>query len=361
MLTTALIGCGRIGFLLESDPLRNKPCTHWGGARAAGIRITHACDSNPERLRAFGAMSGLAAGALYEDYRRLLLQERPALVIIATWTESHARIAIEAARSGARAIVLEKPMAHDLTAARRIIDTCRQTGTALLVNHERRYDGRYRTLKRIVTEGRLGVVQSLHGRVLTGPYRGPDDPGEGGGPLLHDGTHLIDMIRYLCGDIRVVTGECRRDSRPRGYEDRALAWLKVGNDIDCFIEAGGSRRYFQFELELSGSEGAAVIGNGYEALYRSRSSRLYTGFRDLAPVPFPKPSAGNCFTRLYREAAAAARGRVTAVTSSGHDGYAALEAVHAVYYSWSRGGKPVTLPLAPERVHIRKIFSLSGK
>ena len=43
-MTTALIGCGRIGCLLEGDPLRYKPCTHYGGASAAGITVTHACD-----------------------------------------------------------------------------------------------------------------------------------------------------------------------------------------------------------------------------------------------------------------------------------------------------------------------------
>ncbi|HNW28934.1 MAG TPA: gfo/Idh/MocA family oxidoreductase, partial [Spirochaetota bacterium] len=56
----ALIGCGRIGHLLELDPLRNKPCTHFGGALSAGLAITHACDINRERLERFGKTAGIA-------------------------------------------------------------------------------------------------------------------------------------------------------------------------------------------------------------------------------------------------------------------------------------------------------------
>ncbi len=55
----ALIGCGRIGFMLESDPLRYKPCTHFGGASSAGLRITHACDLNHGRLESFVRASGI--------------------------------------------------------------------------------------------------------------------------------------------------------------------------------------------------------------------------------------------------------------------------------------------------------------
>lgn len=50
MTNVCLIGCGRIAHILESDPLRNKPCTHLGGMFSAGLKLTHACDSDPQRL-----------------------------------------------------------------------------------------------------------------------------------------------------------------------------------------------------------------------------------------------------------------------------------------------------------------------
>ena len=196
----------------------------------------------------------------------------PKMVIIATWTESHDTIAIEAAKSGAKVIILEKPMASSLEKSRKIIDECKKRKVALIINHERRYDNRYRNLKKIITSGKIGEVMTVLASILTSGYNGKSNLDEGGGPLLHDGTHLIDIIRYLFGEITTVEGEFTRKTRKKGFEDRALAWLKTKNNIDIFLEAGGNRKYFIFELEISGTEGKIIIGNGYEKIYTNRKS-----------------------------------------------------------------------------------------
>ncbi len=356
----ALIGCGRIGFLLENDPLRAKPCTHFGGASAAGLSITHACDISGERLSRFGKTAGIPRQNLFDDHTALIRKARPRLCIIATWTESHERIAVEAARGGAEVIVLEKPMASSLTACRRIINECRHNGTAVIINHERRFDGRYRKVREMISRGTIGTVKTVHASILTGGYAGHSDPGEGGGPLVHDGTHLVDMIRFLFGDIASVEGDFQRSGRSRGFEDRACAWLKTAGGVDVFLEAGGSRKYFVFELSISGTLGTIVIGNGYESLFLNRESRYYTGFRDLAPAPFPGYRAGNCFRELYREAKKALGGHEPA-TSTAEDGYGALEAIHAVYLSSQRSRKTVSLPVSPRSIDLAKIFGLVQK
>jgi predicted dehydrogenase len=357
-MTTALIGCGRIGFLLEEDPLRYKPCTHYGGAAAAGVRITHACDIDRQRLKRFGERAGIPHERLSPDYRALLADARPDMVIIASWTETHAQIAIEAARSGARVIVLEKPMAASLRDCRRIITECERRGASLIINHERRYDSRYRTVKAMIVRGAIGEVRTVHGSVLTGGHRGGSSADQGGGPLLHDGTHLVDMLRYLFGEIATVQGSFRRDGRRSGFEDRACAWLTTAGGVDIFIEAGGPREYFQFELEISGSRGTIVIGNGYERLYTPRTSRLYTGFRDLGEAAFPAYTRNSCFRELYREAKRTLSGKAIPA-SSGLDGYRSLEVIHAIYLSSHRGRTTLSLPIAPGAVNLKKIFNLA--
>ncbi len=353
----ALIGCGRIGCLLEHDPLRNKPCTHFGGTSSVGLAITHACDINRERLGLFGKTAGIIDENLFTDYRDLLRSVRPAMVIIATWTESHERIAVEAAHNGTRVVVLEKPMASSLEGCSAIAGECLRHGTAVIVNHERRFDGRYRKVKEIITRGKIGQIKTVHASILTGGYSGPSHPDEGGGPLLHDGTHLVDMIRYLFGEIVIVEGEFQRTGRFRGFEDRASAWLKTAGGIDVFLEAGGSRNYFVFELEISGAFGKIVIGNGYESLLLGKKSRHYTGFRDLADVPFPHYRNRSCFTELYREAKKALAGKEP-ITSTADDGYRALEVIHAVYLSAHLNRKAISLPVAPQSINIKKIFNL---
>jgi predicted dehydrogenase len=354
----ALIGCGRIGALLEEDPLRIKPCTHYGGARAAGLAVTHACDIDPARRARFAEIAHLAPSRLYASYEELIGEHRPPLVIVAAWTRVHADIVMYAARNGARVIVCEKPLCGDLALAKRMLRTCSRYGARLIVNHERRYDARYRAVKRLIETGAIGEPRTVHASILTGPRRGAAAAGEGGGVLLHDGTHMVDMIRFLFGDLAAVEGEFTRDGRRKGFEDRALARLRTKSGVEIFLEAGGSRRYFVFELDISGTDGRIIIGNGYQELRRAGRSRLYAGFRDLLPAPFPSFRRVSAFTEVYREARRVLNDPHAPVSSSGLDGYRALEAVHALYLSSARGRKRVELPVDPAIISIPDIFKL---
>ncbi len=356
-IKAALIGCGRIGFLLESDPLRYKPCTHYGGAKSAGIKIKYACDINGERLRKFGRLADIPEENLYGDYKKLLREVKPELVIISTWTESHAEIGISAAGSGARVIVCEKPVAPDLAQAGSLLKACDRRSVKLIVNHERRYDPRYIKVKEMIDSGRIGAVKTVHASILTGGYRGRSDIREGGGPLLHDGTHMVDIIRFLFGEISTVSGAISRESRAAGFEDRAAAWLRTEGGIDIFLEAGGSRRYFVFELSISGTEGKIVIGNGYQHLYMNAKSKFYTGFNDLTERAFPSVKGMNYFRREYIEAGDIINNKSDKISSSGADGYKELEAIHAIYLS-AQIKKEVRLPVKPGRIDLKKIFNL---
>jgi len=353
----ALIGCGRIGFILENDRLRYKPCTHFGGATSANLKINYACDINRERLKEFARIGNLSKNNLFIDYKELLLNERPDLVIIASWTETHADIGILAARNGARTIICEKPISSNLLHAGRFIDECNKNNVSLIINHERRYDSRYRLVKKLLNDGRIGEVKTVKASILSSGYNGSSSIKEGGGPLLHDGTHMIDMIRFLFGEITSVRGGIQRKGRSSGYEDRAIAWIKTENGIDVFIEAGGSRKYFVFELDISGTEGKIVIGNGYERIFGNKKSRLYSGFRDLYEKPFPRVNGINYFKREYLEAKKVLSGYKKDVTSSGSDGYKALEAIHAIYLS-SFIDEEIELPLNPSRIDLKEIFNL---
>ena len=355
-MNVCLVGCGRIAHLLERDPLRNKPCTHYGGMRAAKLRLTHACDMNPERLALIAESAKLGKDALFADDRSLWRSVRPDLVAIATWTDSHTSIGERAAEAGAGLIVSEKPLGASLAAAKRMIDACRANGTVLVTNHERRYDPRYRSAKKILESGKIGELRSVRAFLPTGGFRGESTAALGGGPLLHDGTHLVDMIRFFAGEIASVRGITRRYGRKRGFEDHAAALLETSAGVPVFLEAGGAVGYFGFGLELMGTKGCISIGNGYQRLFLAKPSSLYTGFRDLAEVSFPPVHGRNCFAELYHEAKLILKG-ASSPSSTGEDGYRALETVQAVYLS-AKKGKTVSIPVAVNRINIKKIFDL---
>ncbi|HMB19991.1 MAG TPA: Gfo/Idh/MocA family oxidoreductase [Spirochaetota bacterium] len=353
----ALIGCGRIGFMLEEDPLRKKPCTHYGGTLSVGLKITHACDIHQSRLSKFAEHAGIPRSSCYTDYQSLISEVKPELVIIATWTESHAQIGIHAAENGVKVIVCEKPVASNLDDAHALIRACEKNGTRLIINHERRYDPRYIQVKKLLDSNQVGEVQTVNAMVLTGGSNGNSRIEAGGGPLLQDGTHMVDIIRYYFGNILNVRGRFTRDMQSSGFEDRATAWLRTERGMDIFLEAGGKREYFHFELQVYGTRGKIVIGNGYQHLYMSNESRYYTGFKDLVEVPFPGFENENYFTREYKEAAALLNGDDLTILSGGDDGLKALEIVHAVYLS-AYMDRDVQLPLTGASIDLEMIFPI---
>ena len=356
-MKVCLVGCGRIAHLLELDPLRNKPCTHFGGMKASKIRLTHACDIDPERLKLIAGSAKLDSSALFASASELFRQVSPDLVTIATWTDSHTSTGILAAEAGAKVIVCEKPLGSSLAEVRRLMDACRANGSILVTNHERRYDPRYRTAKKLLESGKIGELRSMRAFLPTGGFRGQSAVSLGGGPLLHDGTHLVDMVRFFAGDISEVRGITRRYGRKNGFEDHAAALLSTVSGVPVFLEAGGAVGYFGFGIELCGTKGTIEIGNGYQRLRLAKRSALYTGFCDLADASFPAIHGRNCFTELYHEVKQLLLLSSKAPSSTGEDGYKALEIIHAIYLS-AKKGKMVRLPADPKRINIKKIFDL---
>lgn len=355
-----LIGCGRVGALLEEDPLRAKPASHMGGIRkaAAFVNAVSICDINGERLN-HCAETWKVNGA-YTDYGDLLRLEQPDIVIIATWTHTHAEIALAAVKAGVRGIVLEKPATPDLSSAAEVVTACRDAGVMLVINHERRWDPLYLFARRCVDENRFGPLRAIYANVLSasapkGDWRDVLKTA-GGGPLLHDGSHLADMIRFLAGDITSVSGFVSREDPNCGTETSAAALLKTIGGIPVFLETGGNRDYFNFELDLHFEQGRLKIGNGVREYFQSAPSTRYSGFRDLVKQEFPVlPRESDPFSGALLEIVNALETGATP-KSSGDDGYKAMEIVFAVYESAFLGGAPVTLPLTPGEHPLEKMF-----
>ena len=94
-----IVGCGRIGSLLEEDPLRGKPCTHAGGFSALPTaQLSAGCDIDPDRLQKFGKRWNVTG--LYSDFREMLAKESLDILCIATWTRLHTSMALEAVQAG---------------------------------------------------------------------------------------------------------------------------------------------------------------------------------------------------------------------------------------------------------------------
>ena len=337
---TGIVGCGRIGSLLEEDPLRGKPCTHAGGFSA--LPTTHlsaGCDIDPERLQKFGKRWNVTR--LYSDYRDMLEKENLDILCIATWTPLHANMTLEATQAGVKGIFCEKPIATNLKQAREMVRVCQKKNIPLIINHERRWDAYYQQARKLILSGKIGEIKTLIGNALSWKPGKLTVSDHGGGPLFHDGTHLTDLLLFFGGPVAWVSGHETRPGGKKYIEETASAMLGFKNGAIGFIEGGGARKYFNFELDIQGSEGRILIGNAGRELYVTKKSHRFTGFQELEKITFPEPKKFESpFIGGAREMLRTLRTGKAGV-STGKDGLRALEIISAVYQSAQQKGKRV--------------------
>ena len=303
-----------------------------------GIKVVAVCESNVERLSAFIDENPDVRGYTSADV--LFENEQCNILSIVTNTPSHTDLATAAVEAGVSAILCEKPMAHSLVAARQMIDSCANKGIRLAINHMRRWSPRYHQLRDTLKNGQIGEIGSL-------VYA------SGGALFACIATHIFDLMRMLTQrEIISVSAQfdAFRRPNPRGaqfHDPGGHALLQFEGDSRAFIDLSenlGVPSWF----DIHGSIGRVHIEEerGIWEIFarqgRDREQPPWAARTTLQPVAFA-PSAENWTTVL--SAGITELIGDGEVTSSGEDGYAALEAIVAAHISHENGGVPVPLPL----------------
>ncbi len=174
----------------------------------------------------------LGTATWYQDAQEMLDRVKPEAVVIATPNALHQQQGQWCCERGIH-FLMEKPVTVTLDEASSLVQAVRQSGVKTLVGHHRRYLGTVQQARQWIAEGRLGklVVASV-----VWATRKPDayfqaawrtEPG--GGPLLINAIHEIDMLRHLCGEIRAVSGVKSHAHRGFAVEDTAAAVFEFDN------------------------------------------------------------------------------------------------------------------------------------
>ncbi len=275
----ALLGLGRIAYSLGLDPKREKPASHSHAFAAhCGFTLAGGCDIDEvKRNRWARAYPGTI---VKEDYHSLLQTEDWDVVVVALPEKDHLPALEALVQNPPRLVVMEKPAAPNLEQARRMLKICREHNIPLLINHERRFARDYQLARQILKEGTLGAICSIRGRILSNvPAVLSNDEEEGQGTLIHDGTHLLDIIGYVSE--QELTLEAAISSRINSGNRSGVAVLGRVGSIPLSLEFGMGTRHFEFETEWECEQGRLCVGNGKWAVYRSRPSRWYSGFYSL--------------------------------------------------------------------------------
>jgi scyllo-inositol 2-dehydrogenase (NADP+) len=158
------------------------------------------------------------------------------LVVVSTPPTRHAD-QVRAALEAGLHVVVDKPMTVHAAEARELVALAQQRGVMLTVFHNRRWDGDFRTLRRLVEDGALGTVRRLESRFETWKpvetkawkQQGVD---AGVGVLYDLGVHLLDQALQLLGPVEDAAAELRRHRAAQGPDDDAFVALRhVGGAV----------------------------------------------------------------------------------------------------------------------------------
>jgi predicted dehydrogenase len=314
------------------------------------------------------AANRLGVEKTYDDYRVMLRNEKPQIVVVGPrWLDGHKDMILACAEHGVRGVFCEKPMAPDLASCDAIVEACDRTHMTLAMAFPTRYSPRYERIKALIAEGAIGEVLELRGR-------GKEDRRGGGEDLMVLGVHVLDLCHDLLGEPEWCFARVRDGGHPVGPKDvRAGAegiGPLAGDRIDAIFGFRGTSAVAHFAtsrpkepgkrfgLMICGSRGCIWMGTGWlppayllpDATWTAIGPTAWsaiTGAGEGQPAPANGHVDGN---RVIVADLIHAIETDTQPRTDARAGRATIEMVLACYASHGRGG-PVTLPLADRDAH----------
>jgi predicted dehydrogenase len=240
----ALIGCGGVG----EKRLKNLP---------AGI-VTMLCDLNLARAERLAAMSPNAVAT--NRVEQVLRASNVDVVMIATLNASLAPIALQAVQAR-KHVLVEKPGAINVEQLREIEKAAQQHGCHVRIGYNHRYHPAFFKTRELIEQGSLGPLMFIRGRYGQGGRVGYDrewraDPAQsGGGELIDQGVHLIDLSGAFLGEFVHVHGHANTYYWDMPVDDNAFLDLRNASGQTAWLQVSCSEWKNLFSFEIYGRQG----------------------------------------------------------------------------------------------------------
>jgi len=237
----------------------NIGCTlHVRALRAAGFEVTALVGRDPERTQARASHFGIPAALTSVD---AAIDSDIDAIVIATPPGSHHPMTMKALAAG-KHVLCEKPLALDAGEAREMRDAAAESGLVHQVVHPQRWAASHATARRLLRDGALGTpLQAAftfdHAMLADGTAGMPDwwtHRATGGGWLRNWNAHGIDLIRFIAGEFRAVSGKVHADaSRGMTADDGYVAHFVLDDGIQGTMSGSCRARGFYMESRVIGA------------------------------------------------------------------------------------------------------------
>ena len=246
------------------------------------VELVAACDINKERAKIWAEKFGFAE--VYGDHKEMLAKSDLDAISVCTWNNSHAPISIDALNAGVH-VLCEKPPAMNTKQTIEMKAAEEKSGKTLMLGFVRRFNSNARLIKDFAAKGFFGEFN--YSKIAVTRRCGcplgwfANKELAGGGPLIDNGVHLIDMVRYLTGNPKPVSCyaatydnigsrthikgvkfyESADPSDFNDVEDLAVGIVRFDTGMTLALEFSYSQEISEdvISVELYGSKGGAVM------------------------------------------------------------------------------------------------------
>ena len=319
------------------------------------VELTCVCDINPDAANAAAEKGGVPA---FTEPEALLDSGLVDMVLIATPHYYHPTFAVEAFRRGLH-VLSEKPISVTVSQADAMNAAARESGKKFGVMYQMRSAGRSLAARRIVEEGRLGEIYRTS--LVMGWFRSQayyDSgtwratwTGEGGGVLINQAPHFLDLFTWLGGLPTTITGKVRTRLHDIEVEDEAFALLEYANGATGYLYASTTEAPSTERIEICGENGKLMLDGSSLKLWEldrgvgdySRNSENMWGGPKATEVPVEFENSGGNHGDITRNFARAIL-HDEPLIAPGEEGLNAVEMINGVILSGKRE-KTVSVPV----------------
>jgi predicted dehydrogenase len=320
-LQIAIVGCGLIGDKRAA------------AAKALGHTIVQAADVDRDRAAALVSRHGGMAVDRWRD-----LMSGPAdLVVVATSHDSLADVALAALNAG-KHVLIEKPGGRSAAELDAITHLAKARNLVAKVGFNHRFHPAFVRAKELIASGDLGPVMFIRGAYGHGGRPGYEKEWRfrraisGGGQLIDQGAHLIDLSRWIMGDVTRATGLLRTYFWDSDVEDNCFVSLEGATGAVAWLHAGWTEWKNRFSFEIMCRDAKLEI-SGLGGSYGTEKLTFYRMLPGMGPpetisweYPFPDRS-----WQAEIENVTAAIERRAAVNGSSDDAARMLDIVESLY------------------------------
>jgi predicted dehydrogenase len=228
--------------------------------RSGKLKITACYTRSEEKRAAFAAKYGCRAVPSYEA----ILADKDIEAVINTTPNGVHLETTRAAADAGKHVFLDKPIANTVSDGRRITELCRKAGVVLALGYQRRRESQFRWIKRQIDEGLFGKLVNAEanisrdrlGKIDLGSWR-YQAAGMPGGVMLQIGIHYTDVLEYLIGPVKAVSGQFARLVLPGDNPDVASLVLEHDDGALSTLNASYASASEYYLMNIYGKEATA--------------------------------------------------------------------------------------------------------